>query len=87
MSGKIDTKSCIGPKHRAFVRENLRKGDKARIANILGTSADYVKDVVGRRAESATSVLAERVWLVGYRLLKQRKELSEEFNPQEEVAQ
>lgn len=85
MSGKIHTKSCVGPEHRTYVLSNLRKGDKARIAELVGTKAAYVKDVLHRRP-TASSLLADRIWLAGYRLLKLRQELAAEMNPKAEKA-
>jgi hypothetical protein len=80
MSGNIDTKSCIGPRHREWVLAELRRGDQARIADLVGTKPGYVKDVFKRRP-TAKSVLSERIWLAGYRYLKLRKEIAEELNP------
>lgn len=78
MSGKIYPKSCIGARHRAWIIANLRKGDQARVADLIGATRGYVTDVL-RRRPAAKSVLSERIWLASYRYLKLREELATEM--------
>lgn len=83
MSGKIYPKSCIGASRRAWILANLQHGDRARVANLVGTSVGYVKDVFLRRP-TAKSVLAERIWLAAYKYLKLRDELAAEMQASQE---
>jgi hypothetical protein len=79
MRGKIQTQhSCISQDIKSWVLTRLQHGDKSQVAKLLGVSPDYVKDVYSRR-DGASSVLSQRIWLAGYRLLKKREELAEEF--------
>jgi hypothetical protein len=59
---------------RTWVVGNLKKGDMARIAEMAGTEAGYVKQLL-RYRPNAKSTLAMRVWLKAYRYLRIREEL------------
>jgi hypothetical protein len=68
----------LTPVAKARILRELKKGDKARIAELVGVYPGYVKDVLGRRP-GAKSVLARRIWFAADRLLKERARLQQEL--------
>jgi hypothetical protein len=80
MSGKLQTNVHeLSDAAKARIVRELKKGDKARIAEVCRTSPDYVKDVFSRRPQ-AKSVLARRIWLAAHRLLADRQRLQDELH-------
>ena len=80
MSGKLQTNvQELSDAAKARIARELKKGDKARIAEICRTSPDYVKDLFSRRT-TAKSVLARRVWLTANRMLMDRQRLQQEMH-------
>lgn len=63
---------------KARVVRELKKGDQARVAELVGTKPTYVKEVL-RRRHSAKSALANRIWHAADRLLKDRVRIQQEL--------
>lgn len=68
-------------KQKEYIRTRLQHGDKARIANILGITRQYVGDVIGtknligRRGEVDNPTTKE-VWNTAWILVRQKDELT-----------
>ena len=69
-------------KQKEYIRTRLEHGDKARIANILGITRQYVGDVIGtknmigRRGEVETPT-TDQVWRTAWIITKQKDELND----------
>ncbi len=82
MSDKVQTSGHqLSAAAKALVLRELKKGDQARIAEMVGTTPDYVKKVFRQRARTANSALANRIWLAGHRMVRQRREITKELRP------
>lgn len=80
MRDKVTTRSIheLTPVAKARIVRQLRKGDRPLIAEVVGTSADYVKKVLTeQRADK--SVLARRIWMAANRLTLDRNRLKGEL--------
>lgn len=77
---KVNTEG-VGPSPavRARILKALRRGDQRLIAEVVGTRADYVKQLMRYRTES-TSPLALRVWKAADRILKDRQRLTQDLS-------
>lgn len=69
-------------KQKEYIRTRLEHGDKARIANILGLTRQYVGDVIGtknmigRRGE-VDNPTTDQVWRTAWIITKQKDELND----------
>lgn len=63
---------------KARILAELKKGDQARIAELVGTRPTYVKEVL-RYRHSAKSALANRIWHAADRILKERVRLQQDL--------
>ncbi len=80
MNDNVKTRSIheLTPVAKARIVRQLRKGDRPFIAEVVGTSADYVKKVLTeKRADK--SVLARRIWMAANRLTLDRNRLKGEM--------
>lgn len=64
---------------KARILTQLKKGDQARIAEMVGVRPEYVK-VILRYRPTAKSVMSRRIWLTANRILSDRERLSKECN-------
>lgn len=79
MRGKVQTSvNELSPVAKARIIRELKKGDQARVAELVGTKPTYVKEVL-RRRHSAKSALANRIWHAADRMLKERVRIQQEL--------
>lgn len=69
----------LAPASKAMVLKRLKKGDQARVAEMVGTSPDYVKKTLRYRT-TAKSALTRRIWMAAHRLLTDRERLQRELH-------
>lgn len=65
---------------KSRIVRSLRRGDQARIAEVVGTAPEYVKQVL-RYRPGAKSAKARAIWRTADRLLKDRQRMTNDFRP------
>lgn len=79
MRAKVQTDQYeLSDAAKAWVVRSLKKGDQARVAEIVGTTPDYVKKTLRYRL-AAKSALTRRIWIAAHSLLSNRKRLQQEL--------
>jgi len=68
----------LSPAAKARILQELKKGDQARIAELVQVDPSYVKQVLRYRPR-AKSVLAIRIWQTANRILNDRARLTAEM--------
>lgn len=80
MRDKVTTRPTydLSTHAKGRIRKSLKKGDKARIAEVTGATPDYVKKVIAQ-ARADKSSLARRIWLAANRITIDRNRLKGEL--------